>query len=309
MERSSLEVIGFGALNCDTICKVDKIPSPGQEVGVISVERQPGGSAANTIVGLARLGVQTGILGVVGNDTTGELLLNDLRAEHVDVQGINRLNGNTGAALAFIDAAGERTIYVLPSVNDAYSLANCVYIQPADMLHATSFLNVRQLRLQEECIKRANAQGTRISFSPGNAYVALGLEALTSLIERASIVFLNNEEAQTLTGSAYAESADSLLHLGAQTVVITLGSSGCYIATRDEHFTVPAFKTVVRDTTGAGDAFAAGFLYGQLRGTSLYQSGLYGNYLASKCVAEFGARQGVSATDEELAQVKLDTIR
>ncbi|MGZ4934421.1 MAG: carbohydrate kinase family protein [Halobacteriota archaeon] len=302
MERYN-EVIGFGALNCDTICKVEKIPSPGQEVGVISLKRQPGGSAANTIVGLARLGVRTGFVGVVGDDVNGELLLDDLRKENVDVQGIDRLGGYTGAALAFIDAAGERTIYVLPSVNDVYSTANCDSMQGADILHVSSFMNDRQLRQQEECITRAKAQGMRISFSPGNAYAALGVERLISLIKRVSIVFLNNEEAQALTGTAYTESADTLLRLGAQTVAITLGSEGCYIATRNEHFTVPAFQTVVQDTIGAGDAFAAGFLYGELRKANEYQSGLYGNYLASKCITELGARKGLTVTAEELSQV------
>ncbi|MDD1721645.1 MAG: carbohydrate kinase family protein [Euryarchaeota archaeon] len=303
MERF-IEVIGFGALNCDTICKVDKIPSPGQEVGVISVERQPGGSAANTIVGLARLGVRTGFLGVIGDDVKGGLLLDDLRHENVDVQGISRLEGYTGTALAFIDAAGERTIYVLPSVNDAYSAENCDYVRQAAILHVSSFMTAQQLRLQIECVNRAKDQGTRISFSPGNAYAALGLEQLTSLIERAAIVFLNDEEAQALTGTAYAESADSLLRLGAETVAITLGSEGCYIATRDEHIVVPAFETKVRDTIGAGDAFAAGFLYGQLRKASAYQSGLYGNYFASKCIAELGARKGLTFTAEELSQIQ-----
>lgn len=299
-----IEVIGFGALNCDAICKVEKIPSPGQEVGVISVVRQPGGSAANTIVGLARLGVRTGFLGVVGDDAKGELLLNDLRNENVDVQGIGRLKGYTGTTLAFIDAVGERTIYVLPSVNDTYATATCDYIWQADTLHVSSFMHAQQLRMQVECIDRAKDQGTKISFSPGNAYATLGLERLGSIIERASIVFLNDDEAQALTGTAYAESADSLLRLGAQMVAITLGSEGCYVATRDEHVVVPAFKTPVRDTIGAGDAFAAGFLYGQLRKASTYQSGLYGNYLASKCIAGLGARKGLPVTAEELSQVQ-----
>ena len=82
------EVIGFGALNCDRICRVDDLALPGREIGVVSATRQPGGSAANTIVGLARLGVRTGFLGTVGNDREGSQLLDDLRREDVDVDGI-----------------------------------------------------------------------------------------------------------------------------------------------------------------------------------------------------------------------------
>ncbi|MGZ4915097.1 MAG: carbohydrate kinase family protein [Halobacteriota archaeon] len=298
--EQSIDVIGFGALNCDMICTVEKIPLPGQEVGIISVEREPGGSAANTIVGLTRLGVRTGFLGVVGDDIKGTFLLNDLRKENVDVQGIDRLEGETGTALAFIDTAGERTIYVLPSVNDVLTTVNCDFAWQADILHVSSFMNAQQLRTQVECIKRANDQGARISFTPGNAYAALGVEPLAPIIERAFVMFLNDEEAQALTGTPYEESADMLLRLGAQAVAITLGGRGCFIATRDEHVLVPPFETAVRDTVGAGDAFAAGFLYGQIQEASTYQSGLYGNYLASKCIAEFGARRGLTLTADEL---------
>ncbi len=299
-----IQVTGFGALNCDVICKVEKIPSSGQETGVISVERQPGGSAINTIVGLARLGVQTAVIGVVGTDVTGQLLLSNLTKENVDTLGIDRLEGQTGTTLAFIDAEGERTIYVLPSVNDVYPTASCDDIRQTGILHVSSFMHTRQLRLQAECVDRAIAQGARISVSPGNAYAALGLEQLASLIRRASVIFLNDEEAQMLTGTTPIETANILLRLGIQTVAITLGSTGCFVATREEHVVVPAFKTVVRDTIGAGDAFAAGFLYGELRGASIYQSGLYGNYLASKCISELGARKGLTVTAEELSQIQ-----
>ncbi len=298
--QQAIDVIGFGALNCDIICTVEKIPAPGQEVGVVSIDRQPGGSAANTIVGLARLGARTGFLGVIGDDVRGVFLLNDLRKENVDVRGIDRLEGKTGTALAFIDTAGERAIYVLPSVNDVFTTANCDYARHADILHVSSFMNAPQLRTQVECIRRANDQGARISFTPGNAYAALGVKPLAPIIERAFVMFLNDEEAQALTGTPYEESADTLLHLGAQTVAITLGGRGCFIATKDEHVLVPPFETVVRDTVGAGDAFAAGFLYGQLQEASAYQSGLYGNYVASKCIAEFGARRGLALTADEL---------
>jgi ribokinase len=102
------EVIGFGALNCDTIYRVDDLAPPGKETGVISATRQPGGSAANTIVGLTRLGVKTGFIGTVGNDRAGSLLLDDLKREGVDLQGIIKADGDTGAALIFIDSSGER---------------------------------------------------------------------------------------------------------------------------------------------------------------------------------------------------------
>jgi len=291
--QSRIEVIGFGALNCDKICQVERLPLSGQEVGVISMTKQPGGSAANTIVGLARLGVKTGFLGTVGDDPEGSQLLQNLRREKVNLQGIERARGDTGATLIFIDSVGERTIYVLPSVNDSYRTTNHGYAQRARILHISSFMSVQQLTMQIEFTRELQESKTRISFSPGNFYSKFGLDALTPLIERCFIVFLNGEEASMLIGSSSVEDASMLLDLGAHKVAITLGDGGCYVVTRDESVRVPAYSSSVHDTIGAGDAFAAGFLYGQLRGANAYRSGLCGNYLASKSITALGARKGL----------------
>lgn len=304
--QGRIEVIGFGALNCDKICQVESVPLPGQEVGVISMMRQPGGSAANTIVGLARLGVKTGFLGTVGDDPEGSQLLQNLRREKVNLQGIERVRGNTGATLIFIDSVGERTIYVLPSVNDSYRTMNYDYARRALILHISSFMGAQQLAMQTEFTQRLQDSKTRISFSPGNFYSKLGLDALTPLIERCFIVFLNSEEALALLGSSGAEDASMLLELGAHMVAITLGDGGCHVATRDESVRVPAYESSVHDTIGAGDAFAAGFLYGQLRGANAYRSGLCGNYLASRSITALGARKGLPR--EETASPCTSTI-
>lgn len=84
-----LDVLGFGALNLDKLYRVDKIAEAGEETFVKGLTISPGGSAANTIVGLARLGVNTGYIGKIANDSEGKYILNDLRNEKVNVKGIN----------------------------------------------------------------------------------------------------------------------------------------------------------------------------------------------------------------------------
>ncbi|MGZ5502087.1 MAG: carbohydrate kinase family protein [Halobacteriota archaeon] len=287
------EVIGFGALNCDKIYRVDDLAPPGKEIGVISATRQPGGSAANTIVGLTRLGVKTGFIGTVGNDRAGSLLLDDLKREGVDLQGIINADGDTGAALIFIDSSGERVIYILPSVNDTFITANHNYAKTAKILHLSSFTGIDQLRMQISYVKQLGEKRTKISFSPGNIYVKLGLNELKPLIERSFVLFLNKEEAHTLTGSSDVEDVASLLDLGAKIVAVTLGDLGSYVVTHSKSLDLPPFKSKMSDTVGAGDAFAAGFLYGQLTGKDLRESGLYGNFVASKSIGELGGRKGL----------------
>jgi sugar/nucleoside kinase (ribokinase family) len=287
------EIIGFGALNCDKIYRVDDLASPGRETGIISATRHPGGSAANTIVGLTRLGVKTGFIGTVGNDREGLLLLDDLRQEGVDLQGIVKADGDTGAALIFIDSCGERAIYILPSVNDTFIAANYDYAKKAKILHLSSFMGIDQLRMQTSYVKQLWGERTKISFSPGNIYVKLGLNELKPLIERSFVLFLNKEEASTLTGTSEVEDVASLLDLGAKIIAVTLGDLGSLVVTRSESLYLPPFKAKISDTVGAGDAFAAGFLYGQLTGKDLRESGLYGNFMASKSIAELGSRKGL----------------
>jgi len=297
----SVEVIGFGALNCDTIYQVDDLARPGRETGVVSVTRQPGGSAANTIVGLARLGVRTGFVGTVGSDREGSLLLDDFKREGVDLHGITKAKGNTGTALIFIDSHGERAIYVLPSVNDTFVTANFDYAKQAKIVHLSSFMSIDQLRMQISFVQQLRGSRVKISFSPGNIYAKLGLNELKPLIERSLVLFLNKEEASALTGSPDVEEVASILDVGAYIVAVTLGDKGSYVVTRSKSLDLPPYKSDITDTVGAGDAFAAGFLYGQLTGKDPRESGLYGNYMASKSIAQLGGRKGLLRDLTELS--------
>jgi ribokinase len=288
-----MDVLGFGAINCDKIYKVDRIASPGQEVGVISASYQPGGSAPNTVVGLARLGVTTGIIGVVGQDREGNELLNDLKKEGVAVTGIKVQEGNTGTALIFIDKYGERTIYILPSVNDDYFASDYDYAKTAKFLHVCSFGNVEQLKMQISFVKQLRSSKTKISFSPGDIYSNFGLDALTPIIESSHVLFLSKYETELLTGLDYYEGALALVAMGAQLVVVTLGKSGCFLATDSYSHHVPPYESTVADTLGAGDAFAAGFIYGMLADVDTYTCGRYGNLLASMSISQFGSRKGL----------------
>ncbi|MDI6811554.1 MAG: PfkB family carbohydrate kinase, partial [archaeon] len=135
----------------------------------------------------------------------------------------------------------------------------------------------------------------KLSFSPGMLCFKYELEDLSELIERSEVVFLSLRELKSLIGGAdYDKGADMLLNKGARIVCVTLGERGCYVAssTGASHL-IDAYPTNVVDTTGAGDAFAAGFLYGLLHEKSLHESGKIGNLVASFCIREYGCRKGL----------------
>ncbi len=287
-----VKVAGLGALNFDRLYRVERLARPGEEVGILGVTEAPGGSAANTIAALARLGIPTAMLGAVGDDPEGRLILNDLEKEGVDTRGVKIKKGvRTGTVIGFVDQNGERTLYIYPAANNTLEPED---IDPglleAEYLHFSSFLDEKQFKLQISLLNKTKA---KISFSPGLLCQRYTLEELLPLLKKSEIVFLNKMEITALTARNHQEGAELLLKAGVKTVVVTLGIEGCYLRDQETGIYAPAQKVEVKDTTGAGDAFAAGFLYGKLKGLDLLECGRMGNRLAGLCITAEGARAGL----------------
>ncbi len=287
----------MGALNVDRLYLVERIAEPGEEVRVLDSRKSAGGSAANTIAGLARLGVSTGFIGAVGRDEEGKFLLGELEREGVDTACVARLGAPTGVVIALVDRRGERCLYVHPGANDQVELSQkCIeYAQRAEIVHMSSFVGDRGFEMQLELSRRA---GGRVSFAPGMLYAeGRCLVELKELIAASRVVFVNEEELFLLTGNRGTRGAEMLLELGAGMVAVTRGAEGCTVV-GEEEVSVPAVSTEVVDTTGAGDAFAAGFLFGLLRGYKPEICARLGNFVAARCIAQVGARAGLPTARE-----------
>ena len=292
------DVIGFGALNVDKFYHVNKIAHEGKESSVIKMSESPGGSAANTIVGLARLGVKTGFIGKVANDHEGQSLLNDFRREGVNTDGIvTAKNGNSGTVSAFIDKRGERALYVHPSVNDSLTFEemDLEYIGQTEFLHLTSF-HEKPFKAQKHVVERL--VDVKVSLDPGEIYAQEGLANLRPIIRRCHVVMPSENEVRLLTGKGWKDGAKQLLNEGAEIVAVKLGQNGCYVTNGRQKHLIPSIKTRVVDTTGAGDAFCAGFLYGLVKKKDLFECGRLGNFVASKCIGKVGARTGSPRASE-----------
>ncbi len=287
------DVVGLGALNYDVLYAVERIARGGEEVGILEVKKAPGGSAANTIVALARLGATVGFVGIVGTDEESDLILNDFRTEGVATR-IQKKEGYTGAALGFVDAHGERALYIYPGVNDQLSMEDIdtAFVNDTRFLHTSSFVRKEQLDMQCELVKQVQ---TQLSFSPGMLCFHYELDDLIPVVERSAVVFLSLDELKALVKEEdYEKGADILLRRGAQIVCVTLGAQGCYVTdSSGAAHEIAAYPTDVVDTTGAGDSFAAGFLYGLLHEKTIEESGKIGNKVASFCIREYGARKGL----------------
>lgn len=292
---AEFDAVGFGALNIDKLFKVNKIAGKDEESFVIDYHESCGGSAANTIVGLARLGLNTGFVGKVADDREGQLLLNDFEEENVDTKGIVvAKRGQSGVVMGFVDNIGERALYVAPGVNDTmdFKEVNMDYVEKTKFLHLTSFVGNKSFETQKKLVEQL-PEHVKINFDPGALYAKRGLLALRPIIKRVFALFPNEIELKLLTGREYEDGATKLVEEGVNIVAVKLGKKGCFVTDGEESYLVEPFKVEVVDTTGAGDAWNAGFLYGLHKGKSLRECGKIGNFVASKCIMKMGARTGL----------------
>ncbi len=289
------DCVGFGALNVDRLFKVEKIAGKEKESFVTDYHESCGGSAANTTVGLARLGLKTGFVGKVADDREGRLLLNDFKRENVDTQGIAiTKNRQSGTVMGFVDKKGHRALYVAPGVNAELELdeVDLDYVRKAELLHLASFIGEKSFETQTKVVQQL-PEHIKVSLDPGRLYAERSLVELKPILRRVYAMLPNAAELKLLTGKGYKEGAEALIVEGTQVVGVKLGNKGCFITDGERSHTIAPCEAEAVDTTGAGDAWNAGFLYGLLKKKSLKECGKLGNFVASKCIRQMGARTGL----------------
>jgi ribokinase len=295
------DVIGFGALNIDRLFKTNRIAGAEEESYIEAHEEQCGGSAANTCVGLARLGFKVGFIGKVGADREGNTLLKDFQKEGVDTNGVVCAKQyESGTVMGFVDRKGQRALYVESGANDniIQEEINEQYSCTTKFLHITSFVGDRSFRAQKQLLK-ALQKDVKVSFDPGALYAQRGYSELSPIIERTYVMMPNEKELMQITGKAdLVQGANHLLDKGVMIVAVKMGEKGCFVTNGQEQCFLEAFKVKTVDTTGAGDAFCAGFLCGLLREMSLIECGKIANFVASRKVMKMGARAGLPYSND-----------
>jgi ribokinase len=291
-----LDVVGFGALNLDRLFQVNQIACKDEEGQIKNLHESCGGSAANTIIGLARLGLDTGLIGKIGSDREGETLLDNLQNEDVDIHGIIKSsNGRSGTVHGYVDRKGERALYVDPGVNDTITIQEIdpEYASNTRLLHLTSFVG-KSIQAQEELLDNIDDQIT-VSLDPGMIYASKGIKALKKILQRTNVLLINQNELDLLLRSRKDQDTkiNTLLNYGIEILVIKQGKKGCLVTDGVKTYLLDAYDVDCRDTTGAGDAFNSGFIYGFLEGKNIEESAMLGNFVASCCVQELGATTGL----------------
>ncbi|MCB8994753.1 MAG: adenosine kinase [Bacteroidales bacterium] len=258
-------------------------------------QKTSGGSAANTIHGLAHLGADTSFIGKIGNDELGRFFKKDMK-----INGINPILyksiTDTGRAVALVTPDSERTFatYLGAAVElDAQDLTSDIFTY-YHYFYIEGYL-VQNRELIEKALRLAKHAGlkTCIDLASYNI-VQENVDFLKELINNyVDIVFANEEEAKALTGKLPEEAIKELSGI-CETAIVKIGALGSLIMKGNELTRVSARKAKSVDTTGAGDLYAAGFLYGHSKGYSHKVSGEIGSILAARVIEDIGAKMSES---------------
>lgn len=288
-------MLTVGDINADIMAIIPQYPQRGGEALSQTAEFHAGGSAANTALVLARFGLDATLMGRVGTDPLGEYVLEELEEAGVDLALVERDRGAmTGTMFIAVTPDGEHTIFghrganvnltSIPLKNVTWPGLTWVHISGYALLEGPQ--RVTAVRVLEEAATR----GITVSLDVGVCTARQAGDYLRKLLPQTNVLFQNLEEARALTGrSDVGEASKALLEKGVGTVVIKLGKKGCVAADDNSSFQVPAFAVDVVDTTGAGDAFNAGFILAQRWGLGLRPSALLANVLGGLACTALGA--------------------
>jgi sugar/nucleoside kinase (ribokinase family) len=252
-----------------------------------------GGSAANTIHGLAKLGIPVGYIGVIGEDEMGGSFVQDMINAGVEPHMIHSLQ-NTGHAIALISQDSERTFatFLGAAIELESGHVEAFNFKKYDYLHIEGYL-VQNHDLIRTAVSQAKKNGLIVSldlasYNVVEANVDFLREIVASYVD---IVFANEEEAKAFTGKEPREALDEIARM-AEVAVVKTGPKGSFIKTGNETVEIGIIPVKPVDTTGAGDLYASGFLYGHAMGYSLEKCGTIGALLAGNVIEVIGSKMG-----------------
>lgn len=263
-------------------------------LGKLTTEVELGGSAANALRGMAVLGGRTCYSSAVGSDVYGKAFSERLEQQTI-LNELAVLEGDTGTCLVVVTPDGERTMNTHLGVCRNYKRAfvPVEQIKKSKIFFTTGYVwdTPNQIDAIEHAIQVALENNVKVALDIADPFVVArsGDRIRNHLEGNVSLFFANAEEAQMLVGCRGAEAA-KILGQKIEIAVVKDGAGGAYVASKGQVLHIPTQKVNVVDTTGAGDMFAGGFMYGLTRGYSLDVCGQLATCLASDTITHLGVR-------------------
>ncbi len=266
----------------------------GDKITISDIHYDIGGTAGNVAAGLAKLGVKTGIITLVGQDNEGQEILDLFNKNKVDISLAKVVKGKKTSFSVIISYRGERSILAF------HSFKPTDFEIPQNL--NTDWLYIGALgegyhSLYAKLTALAAEKNINLALNPGAVQIKDGLAAFGALLRVAKVLFVNKEEGQKLAGiHGVANVRDIMTVLkktGVPVVVLTDGKDGAYAMTNEDFHKIGPYPGHRLEATGAGDAFASAFLAGLVKGEKLFTCLQYGVTNSASVIEKIGAQEGL----------------
>lgn len=299
MTRPRIAVIG--SLNIDIVVETDRFPQVGETILGSKVSYVPGGKGANQAVASARLGAETYMIGAIGDDSNGRMIRAALEQEQIRTETLKVVNSAATGIASIVSSNKNNQIVVVPGANSMLTPEDIEQARP--ILEKTDIALV-QLEIPLETVAFAvdylKKLGIKVILNPAPAR-----ELPIHTLQSADYLTPNESEIEFLTGTQLKpgdlphEAMEMLINQGVNNVITTLGSNGAAYRGKDGSlFHIPGYPMPVKDTTGAGDAFNAGFAYSLHREQDPIKAIQFANRVAALSVTRYGAQAGMPYLQE-----------
>ncbi|MCA9024163.1 MAG: adenosine kinase [Planctomycetaceae bacterium] len=278
-------------------------------IGDVETHRCAGGSAANTIMGIADFGGKAAFCGKTAHDEIGEFFLKDMREGGVAIDVTPADDGQTGSCAVLITKDAQRTMLTSLGVSSSLSPDDIeeAEIKQAKYVYIEGYLftgeTTRAAALH--AMELAKANNVKVAFTVSDPFlIQYHRDEFWKLIEGPiDLLFCNLEEARALTGKFDPIDCAYEIHQHTENVALTLGPEGSLLMHDGESIPIKGTQVKAIDTTGAGDMYAAGILYGITNGLTWKQAGHLASFAAGKVVAQLGAR-----LQERITRAEMDEL-
>ncbi|MEG2787863.1 MAG: ribokinase [Romboutsia sp.] len=292
----------IGSLNMDLVVKVDTMPKGGQTLIGSDFKEVPGGKGANQAVAMARLGANISMIGKVGSDSFGKIMINALKGDNVDTKYIDVENGPTGVALITVDKNAENSIVVAPGAN--YKVDKS-YIDKNIEAIENSEIVVLQLETPLKTIKYALKKSKELDkYTILNPAPAVKLE--DELIANVDLLTPNETELEIISGveinceEDILKAAKVMIEKGVKELIVTLGSKGSLYINKEKSIFKKAYKVEAVDTTAAGDSYTGALSVAFANGKDVEEAMDFASKVGALSVMKEGAQSSLPTLNDVL---------
>lgn len=289
----------------ETFCEVNTEESMiafkyGDKIPVKSVDYSVGGNAANNAVGARRLGVRVAPILTLGDDSTSNQIVETFIKEGVDTSYIFRAKETPSNLSSVIVVGGERTIF---TYNQEKTYQFPEEFPKTSWIYLTS-LGDNYSEIYEKTVNVVKENpAIKLAFNPGSRQIRAGLEAIKNVLSNSYIVYINRDEAETLSSFKNSkdhekELLDAVIKLGPKIAIVTDGAGGAYVYHDGKYYHSGVLPIDSFERTGAGDSFGAGCVSALIKGKDIKEALMWGTINSASVIGYIGAQKGLLKEDE-----------